>query len=74
MAQQIPEAWLGQEVTVYYGPDERRQTGTLESVSERGVVLRADPGTEKERVLWYPVTSVILLMQGKPRQAEVFPF
>jgi hypothetical protein len=67
MAKQIPGAWQGQEVTVYYGPEERRQTGTLEGVSKRGIVLRADPGSEKERVYWYPVTSVIRLMQGKPR-------
>jgi hypothetical protein len=32
MAEQIPEAWVGQEVIVLYGPG-NRQAGTLEDVS-----------------------------------------
>jgi hypothetical protein len=74
MAEQIPEAWQGQEVTLYYGPQGEQRTGTLESVAERGIVLRANPGTESENVSWYPITSVIRLMQGTPRGAEAISF
>jgi hypothetical protein len=31
MAEQIPEAWIGQEVTVYFGLEGYRQPGILES-------------------------------------------
>ena len=34
MTEQIPEAWIGQEVTVYFGSEGYRQPGILESVSE----------------------------------------
>ena len=40
MAEQIPEAWIGQEVIVYFEPAQR-QAGTLEDVSERGIVVRS---------------------------------
>ena len=71
MAEQIPEAWIGQEVTVYFGLEGYRQPGILESVSERGIVVRSTHGGENEHVLWYPLTSVMRLMQGTPRGAEV---
>jgi len=41
MAEQIPEAWIGQEVTVYFGLEGYRQPGILESVSERGIVVQS---------------------------------
>ena len=41
MAEQIPEAWVGQEVIVYFGPGGQRQAGTLEEVSEKGIVVRS---------------------------------
>jgi len=68
MAEQIPEAWIGQEVTVYYGPGGQLHTGTLDAVSERGVVVRSEQGDKDERVSWYPLTSVNRLMQGRPRR------
>lgn len=71
MAQQIPEAWIGQEVTVYFGLEGYRHRGILESVSERGIVVRSTHGGEDEHVFWYPLTSVIRLMQGTPQGAEV---
>jgi hypothetical protein len=71
MAQRIPEAWVGQEVTVYFGLEGYRQQGILESVSERGIVVRSMHGGEDEHLFWYPLTSVIRLMQGTPRGAEV---
>jgi hypothetical protein len=55
MAEQIPEAWVGQEVIVLYGPG-HRQAGTLEDVSERGIVVRSTR-EGKENVFWYPLTS-----------------
>ena len=64
MAEQIPGAWIGQEVTVHYGPEGRRQSGKLEAVSEQGVVLRTNQGSKGESVFWYPLTSVIRLKQG----------
>jgi hypothetical protein len=64
MAEQIPEAWIDQEVTVYFGPEERRHTGTLVSVSEQGLVVRSKPGERDESVFWYPLTSVIRLRHG----------
>jgi hypothetical protein len=65
MAQQIPEAWIGQEVTVYFGQD-HREVGTLESVSERGIVVRATRA-DIESVFWYPLTSVTRLLKGRPQ-------
>jgi len=69
MAEQIPEAWIGQEITVYFGPEERRQTGTLASVSEQGLVVRSKPGESDESVFWYPISSVIRLKHGRARGA-----
>jgi hypothetical protein len=71
MAEQIPEAWIGQEVTVYFGLEGHRHRGILESVSERGIVVRSMQGGEEEHVFWYPLTSVLRLMRGMPRGAEV---
>jgi len=48
MAEQIPEAWIGQEVTVYFGSEVHRHRGILESVSERGMVVRSTHGGEDE--------------------------
>jgi hypothetical protein len=71
MAQQIPEAWIGQEVTVYFGLEGYRQPGILKSVSERGIVVQSGQAGEEEHVFWYPLTSVLRLMRGRPRGAEV---
>ncbi len=71
MTVQIPEAWIGQGVTVYFGLEGYRQPGTLESVSERDIVVQSGQAGAEEHVFWYPHTSVLRLMQGKPRGAEV---
>jgi len=61
---EVPEAWIGQEVTVYFGQRELSVVGTLESVSEKGIAVREMPrGIEK--VYWYPHSSVTRLLQGK---------
>ena len=72
MAVQIPEAWIGQEVIVYFGSG-HRQAGTLEDVSERGIVVRSTRD-ETENVFWYPLTSVTRLMKGRPQGAEIGSF
>jgi hypothetical protein len=72
MAEQIPEAWVGQEVIVHFGPG-NRQAGTLEDVSERGIVVRSTRD-ETENVFWYPFTSVTRLLQGRPQGADTFSF
>ncbi len=56
----IPEAWIGEEVTVFYSPSKSaRMTGTLASVDERGIILRNVERTKDEAVYWYPITSVV---------------
>ena len=72
MAERIPEAWVGQEVIVLYGPGQR-QAGTLEDVSERGIVVRSTRD-ETEHVFWYPLTSVTRLLKGRPQGADIFSF
>ncbi len=72
MAEQIPEAWVGQEVIVDFGPG-HRQAGTLEDVSERGIVVRSTR-ENIENVFWYPLTSVTRLLKGRPQGAEIGSF
>ena len=72
VAEQIPEAWVGQEVIVYFGPGQR-QAGTLEQVSEKGIVVRTKRETV-ESVFWYPLTSVTRLLQGRPQGADISSF
>lgn len=73
MAEQIPEAWVGQEVIVYFGPGGQRQAGTLEEVSEKGIVVRSRRDNT-ESVFWYPLTSVIRLLQSSPQGADIHSF
>ena len=72
MAEHIPEAWVGQEVIVYFEPGQR-QAGMLEDVSERGIVVRSTRD-ETEHVFWYPLTSVTRLLKGRPQGADTFSF
>jgi hypothetical protein len=73
MAEQIPEAWIGQEVIVYFGPAGQRQAGTLEDVSEKGIVVRSRRDNT-ETVFWYPLTSVTRLLHGGPQGADISSF
>jgi hypothetical protein len=73
VAEQIPEAWIGQEVIVYFGPAGQRQAGTLEQVSEKGIVVRSRR-ENIESVFWYPLTSVTRLLQGRPQGADIYSF
>ena len=72
MAEQIPEAWIGKEVIVYFEAGQR-QAGTLEDVSEKGIVVRSRRG-DAENVFWYPLTSVTRLLQGSPQGADISSF
>jgi hypothetical protein len=72
MAEHIPEAWVGQEVIVYFGPGQR-QAGMLDHVSERGIVVRSTR-EDIENVFWYPLTSVTRLLKGRPQGADTFSF
>jgi hypothetical protein len=72
MAEQIPEAWVGQEVIVYFEPG-HRQAGTLKQVSERGIVVRSTR-EDVENVFWYPLTSVTRLMKGRPQGVDIYSF
>ena len=72
MAEQIPEAWIGQEVPVYFEPG-HRQAGTLEDVSEKGIVVRSRRDNT-ESVFWYPLASVTRLLQGSPQGADISSF
>jgi hypothetical protein len=52
MAEQIPEAWIGQEVTVYYGPGgnfirarwRRYRSGVSSCALSREIRMSASPG------------------------------
>jgi hypothetical protein len=72
MEEQMPEAWIGQEVIVYFGPGQR-QAGTLEQVSEKGIVVRSRRDTT-ESVFWYPLTPVTRLLKGRPQGADIYSF
>jgi hypothetical protein len=69
MAEQIPEAGVGREVIVYFEPG-HRHAGTLDQVSERGIVVRSTR-EEVENVFWYPLTSVTRLMKDRPWWAPI---
>ena len=61
-------------MTVYFGLEGYRQAGMLEPVSEWGIVVQSGQGGAEDHVFWYPHTSVLRLMRGKPRGAEVRSF
>jgi len=64
MEEQIPEAWVGHEVTVYFGQAQHKDVGTLVSVSEKGIVVR-HMQADFEEVYWYPNSSVTRLLHGR---------
>jgi hypothetical protein len=69
MAEQIPEAWIGEEVTVGFGPEDSRRWGTLRSVTERGLVV--DVQVEGGPVeTYYPIGSVHAMSKGRPPNAR----
>ena len=73
MEEQIPEAWVGQEVTVFFGQEGNRQGGTLVSVSERDIVVRS-VRDDSESVVWYPTSSVTRLVHGRVQGSVLSSF
>ncbi len=75
MADQVPEAWIGQEVAVNFG-GESAHVGILESVDERGILVRTAVEDGEDYVAWYPMTSVGRLaavrQEGQRRQARTW--
>ena len=63
MEEQIPETWVGDEVTVYFGQAQHRDVGTLVSVSEKGLVVRS-MHHDVESVYWYPYSSITRILHG----------
>ncbi len=76
MDEQRPGSWVGQEVTVYYGPEGRQHTGLLEAVTPDGIIVSSLSGEEEEQTAFYPLGSVHRLLHGKPKapQATVDSF
>ena len=72
--ERIPEAWIGQDVTVYYGVERQQQRGILADVTEQGIVVRAEQGDKDESVSWYPITAVHRLTRGRPQGGRVSSF
>jgi hypothetical protein len=64
MEEQIPEAWVGHEVTVYFSQANHRDVGTLVSVSEKGLVVRSIQH-DVESVYWYPYSSITRILHGR---------
>ena len=54
---------------VYFGPG-HRQAGTLEHVSERGIVVRSTR-EDIENVFWYPLTFVTRLLKGRLQGEDI---
>jgi hypothetical protein len=68
MAEQIPEAWIGQEVVVHHSGGESGHVGVLESIDGRGLVIRTQVEEEEDYVAWYPITSVARIATPRPGQ------
>lgn len=77
MAEQIPEAWIGQEVVVHHSGGSGH-VGVLESIDGRGVVIRTQVEEEEDYVAWYPITAVVRIATPRPekpsRQARASSF
>lgn len=71
MAEQAPDTWVGEEVTVRYGPeDNHRTSGTLEALNERGALLRSPGRNEGEAELFYPWASIVSIRRGETAPAK----
>jgi hypothetical protein len=64
MAEQIPEAWVGHEVIVYFGQD-HQDAGTLAAVADKGIVVRTIL-PDSENVYWYPYSSITRILHSRP--------
>lgn len=68
----VPEAWVGQRVVLAYTDRQRKVKGTLQSVEERGVVVRFEvagdePGSPSGLpmlICWPLVACMVLIEDG----------
>ncbi len=69
MAGRTPNDWVGQDVTVGFGPGDKhgRDAGKLEAFTDAGVVLRKEPG-DWDEFAFYPMTSIHRVVLGNPPQ------
>jgi hypothetical protein len=70
MAEQIPEAWIDEEVTISFGSEGQRRFGTLRSVTDRGIVVDVLVRNSEPIETYYPIGSVIAIAKGRPPKAE----
>lgn len=68
MAEQIPEAWIGEDVTIFYGPKATRHVGVLKAVTDRGLAVEITVEDEGPLEIWYPYASISNVMRGRPRR------
>ncbi|MDP9477242.1 MAG: hypothetical protein M3R38_16445 [Actinomycetota bacterium] len=74
MASQIPELWIGYEVTVLH-TNGSAQTGTLRSLDHRGIVVLTEiEGEDEDLIAWYPLSSVVRISRGQRKRGEVHSF
>jgi hypothetical protein len=67
MAEQTPEAWIGQDVTIFFGPKGSRNIGVLREVGDKGLMIEVPSDNEKPFELWYPYGSIARMGKGRPR-------
>lgn len=50
MAEQIPEAWIGEEVTIAFGTKGGRNVGELQAVGDKGLAIKVMPPGGEEPI------------------------
>ena len=65
--EQIPEAWIGWQVTLTHWNGDRSSLskGSLEAVNDRGIVLATEEiDNEEPYIRFYPWSAVLQIQQG----------
>jgi len=77
MAEQIPEAWIGEEVALQFWQGDGRSAvrGTLETVNDRGVglVVQAEEKEDELRRRFYPWSAVLHIEYGADQEPSQSP-
>ncbi len=60
----IPEAWIGQRVSLRYG-EESRVFCNLEAINDRGVIVEESGKNGEPITAFYPWSSVIAIKVGE---------
>lgn len=70
--EKVPEAWVGQRVVLAYTDRQRKVKGILQSVEERGVVVRFEvagdpPGSPSGRpmLICWPMVACVILVEDR---------